>query len=292
MSVRIYEALQRASSFLEKQNVERGVAEVLLSHHTGWSRSRWLAELQSEMDAGIFEAFWADVERASTGVPVQHLTGVEQFYGLEFRVSPDVLIPRPETEELVDGVLREIKVRYPDERPLRIVDVGTGSGIIAVTLAKELSERAGEVTVEAVDISAAALETARENARVLGADVRFWEGDLLEPLLLKGATVDIVVSNPPYIPEGERENLAVNVREFDPATALFGGEDGLVLYRRMAEQLPWLLAVDGFAAFEIGYDQGESVPALMRAAFGSGWRGGVEVRQDLNGNDRMVFVYR
>ncbi|PYZ96099.1 protein-(glutamine-N5) methyltransferase, release factor-specific [Alteribacter lacisalsi] len=292
MSVRLFEALQRASSFLEKQNVEPGVAEVLLSHHTGWSRSRWLAELQTEMEAASFEAFWNDVERAGKGEPVQHITGVEQFYGREFRVSADVLIPRPETEELVEGVLREIDARYPDDRPLRIVDVGTGSGIIAVSLAKELAGRRGAVRVDAVDISPAALETARLNAQLLKVDVTFHLGDLLEPVIADGEPVDVVVSNPPYIPDCERENLAVNVREYDPAAALFGGEDGLVLYRRLADQLPDVLREDGFAAFEIGFDQGETVPSLVQAAFGPEWRGRVEVQQDLNRNDRMLFVYR
>ncbi|MBM7095572.1 peptide chain release factor N(5)-glutamine methyltransferase [Bacillus sp. H-16] len=287
---RVYEALAWASSFLEKNDVEPGVAEVLLSHHTGWSRARWLSEMRTELDPAVWELFQRDVKTAATGVPVQHITGVEEFYGRTFRVSRDVLIPRPETEELIESVLTEAEERFPKDHPLHLVDVGTGSGIIAITLFKELKERGWSPKIQAVDISEAAIKVAKENARRLEAEVAFVHGDLLGPLVENDAKVDIVVSNPPYIPEGQREGLAKNVRDFDPETALFGGEDGLVFYRGMARQLGSVLKQPGMVAFEIGFDQGRSVPGLLQEHLGQS--GDIRVLKDINGKDRIVLFTR
>ncbi|WP_026691602.1 peptide chain release factor N(5)-glutamine methyltransferase [Alteribacter aurantiacus] len=286
--VNVYEALNRASSFLEKYGVETRIAEILLSHHTGWSRARWLAEMRTELNPETVARFDEDIKTAATGVPVQHITGVEEFYGRTFHVSKDVLIPRPETEELIEAVLAQVDKTFGASYPLDLVDVGTGSGIIAITLKKELDKRGIESRVQAVDISKDALRVAEANAKRLEADVSFVHGDLLEPLVTNGTKVDVVVSNPPYIPEGERVNLARNVRDFDPELALFGGEDGLVLYRALANQLPLVLNQPAIVAFEIGYDQGKTVPALLEQS--QVQYETVETLKDINGNDRIVLA--
>ncbi|WP_096437637.1 peptide chain release factor N(5)-glutamine methyltransferase [Alteribacter populi] len=288
MQQKVFEALRWASSFLEEYEMEQGIAEVLLTHHTNWSRSRWLAELQTELPVAVLEAFQRDVKKAATGVPVQHLTGKETFYGREFTVTKDVLIPRPETEELLEAVLAKIEEMFSPNLPLRIVDVGTGSGIIAITLAKELAHRCVPVMIQAVDISDQALVVAKKNAEIHEANVTFLNGDLLEPLTEKEQCVDIVVSNPPYIPERDRETLHKTVRHFDPETALFGGADGLDLYRRFAEQLSKVVATPALVAFEIGFDQGDSVSAILQKAFHGSAE--VGVKQDINGKDRIVIV--
>ncbi|WP_343033669.1 peptide chain release factor N(5)-glutamine methyltransferase [Alkalicoccus luteus] len=274
----MFEALSRASSFLEEAGEETEIASILLQHHTGYSRARLLAEMRSQIDESLLERYMEDVRTAASGVPVQHITGSEQFYGRRFHVNPDVLIPRPETEELVQHMLEQC--RKPDAS---IVDIGTGSGIIAITLALELPES----SVTAVDISERALATAERNAASLQADVTFLLGDLVSPVA--GRTFDVLVSNPPYIPEGDRQSMKRNVTEHEPEGALFAGEDGLVIYRKLAASLPEMLTADGIAAFEIGDGQGEAVASLMKHALPEA---DVTVLRDINDRERIISVIR
>jgi len=181
--------------------------------------ARWSEKLDGEEARGYLEL----IERRLSGEPIQYILGEQEFYGLRFRVTRDVLIPRPETEHLVEKAIA-LAARYAAPR---IVDVGTGSGAIAVTLAHELPR----ATVTAIDLSAPALAIAQENARRNEVDVRFLRGDLLAPVAEAG--FDIVVSNPPYVASGDRTTLAVEVREYEPALALFAGDDGLDVYRRL-----------------------------------------------------------
>ncbi len=194
-------------------------AETLLLHLLGKNRAWMLAHLDDEADYECAEEYIALIERRFKGEPIQYILGEAEFYRLPFRVMRDVLIPRPETEHLVEKVI-ELAAKF--SKP-RIVDVGTGSGAIAVALAHELPD----AVITATDLSGAALSVARENAlrNDLAERVRFVEGDLLEPVA--NEQFDIVVSNPPYVPVGDRESLAVEVREFEPESALFAGEDGL-----------------------------------------------------------------
>lgn len=291
-AVKVHEALKRASSSLLKHGWEEAIARRLLQHHTGWSRAQMFAEMQTVLSAEVLERFEADVELACTGMPVQYITGTEIFWDREYRVCKDVLIPRQETEELVDAVFREMKKM---DGPHHLVDIGTGSGIIAVTLYLLWQDEAASsvdrkpLTVTATDVSASALAVAKENAARLGADgIAFQQGDALTPLLEAKETADVIVSNPPYIPEADRAAMKTNVTGHEPAEALFADEDGLSIYRRMIRQLPGVLARPGLAAFEIGWNQGEQVRDLLLHEFP---QAKVTVQLDMNGNERIVLCH-
>lgn len=184
-------------SFLEKNNRETRVAVLLLQHHLNVSRTQYFAQMREDIPQHIIEKFRADVvKHAETGIPIQHLMGYEMFYGRKYSVNENVLIPRPETEELVLHVMEHA----PKDKPITIVDVGTGSGVIAITLALELPN----ADVYAIDISPDALGMAKKNAEDLAANVTFLQGDFLDPFVKQGLRADIIVSNPPYIAEEER----------------------------------------------------------------------------------------
>lgn len=276
---RVFEALNWASSFLKDQGREENAARILLQHELGMSQAGMLASLRDPLDPEQDERFRRNIEQHAAGVPVQHLTGVEEFYGREFEVNKDVLIPRPETEELIEETLQLVQRYFPAGDP-SIVDIGTGSGIIAITMKCELP--ASEVA--AVDISESALLTAERNASRHGANIDFKLGDLMEPV--SGRKWDIVLSNPPYIGYDEKAELSDTVRDFEPHTALFAEENGLALYSRMANELPVLLNKPGIIGFEIGHAQGEAVKKLLEEAYP---QAKVYVKKDINKNDRMVF---
>lgn len=276
---RVYEALNWASSFLKAEGREENAARLLLQHELGLSQAGLLASLRDPIDPQKEKHFRLKVEQHATGVPVQHLTGVEEFYGREFKVNKDVLIPRPETEELIEETLRLMQRYFPAATP-SIADIGTGSGVIAVTMKCELPA----AHVVAVDISDKALVTAEQNAARHGADVEFKLGDLTEPI--SDHKWDVVLSNPPYIAHGEAADLADTVRDYEPHNALFADEEGLVLYRRMARKLPDLLNKPGIIGFEIGHLQGGAVKNMLQQAFPAAE---VYVKKDINKNDRMVF---
>ncbi|ANB61592.1 peptide chain release factor N(5)-glutamine methyltransferase [Anoxybacteroides amylolyticum] len=279
---KLYEVLHRASSFLKKHEKEERVAELLLCHHLRMTRAQLFANLREELDEPIEQALIADLEKhVYEHIPVQYLIGSETFYGRKFHVNPAVLIPRPETEELVAGVLKRIARLFP-EGQVDVVDVGTGSGAIAVTLALENES----LYVRAIDISKEALLVASENARRLGAPVQFLHGDLLKPLIEANGRVDVVVSNPPYIPEQDIASLSPIVQK-EPRQALVGGVDGLFFYRRLMNELPLVLKERALVAFEIGAGQGEAVAHLLSQTFP---HAAVDVAYDMNGKDRMVFA--
>ncbi|SDO54214.1 peptide chain release factor N(5)-glutamine methyltransferase [Alkalicoccus daliensis] len=273
----VHEALAWASSFLEKAEYEKEIGYILLGYHTGWNRSRLLAELRTMLTPEVLEMFQKDVAAAAGGVPVQHITGREIFYGRSFAVNSSVLIPRPETEELIEAVLEKVPAGK-----IRIADIGTGSGIIAATLALEIAE--AEVT--ATDISPEALVTAEKNAAALGARVTFHEGDALAPLLGK-PPFHVIVSNPPYIPEAEKADMNINVTEHEPENALFAGEDGLTIYKRITAQLPEVIHSPGLIAFEIGHGQGKAVQELIKNNFPQAV---TELRLDINRKERIVIA--
>ncbi len=282
---RIYEALNWASSFLEEAGRERAAGELLLRHVLGVSRTQLFMQYRDEMGEKAYETFQEHICRHAEGMPVQHITGSEQFYGRTFAVTRDVLVPRPETEELIAGLLERIHIRFPGRDAIKAVDVGTGSGIIAITLSLEEPR----LTAVGTDIAEPSLAIARQNARTLGAEVEFIQGDLLQPLIEKGEKVDVVVSNPPYIPEAEVAKLSPVVREHDPMRALAGGDDGLVFYRRFMEEIPHVIKDEAIIAFEIGAGQGVEVAGMIRKAFAHK-NPAVEVVNDINGKDRMVFA--
>jgi release factor glutamine methyltransferase len=232
-------------------------AERLLMHVLGKDRAWMLACWRDEIDTARSIPYHAAIERRRIGEPIQYIVGDAEFYGLPFRVTGDVLIPRPETEHAVEKVL-ELAAGFAAPR---IVDVGAGSGAIAVAVAHKLPHAA----VTAIDLSPAALALARENAQRNGIErIRFLEGDLLAPTA--GEPFDIVVSNPPYVAQDDRASLAVEVRDYEPAMALFAGEEGLTIYRRLIPQAFAVLAPGGWLVLEIGCGQQASVAALLEEA--------------------------
>jgi release factor glutamine methyltransferase len=251
-------------------------AEALLQHALSVNKA-WLlthgSDPIAEESAGRYTEF---VQRRSLGEPIQYITGEMEFYGLPFRVTSDVLIPRPETEHLVEHA---IKLAADFAQP-RIVDVGTGSGAIAVALAKHLPD----ARITTIDLSEKALAIARENAtrNSVNERMRFLAGDLLGPVA--GEQFDLVVSNPPYVPEADRASLSVEVRDYEPGLALFAGEDGLNIYRRLIPAAFDVLAPGGYVLLEIGYGQAEGVRAQLA---GTGFEG-IQFIPDLRGIARVA----
>ncbi|HKA91261.1 MAG TPA: peptide chain release factor N(5)-glutamine methyltransferase [Haliangiales bacterium] len=256
---------------------ERGIgsarldAEVLLAHALGTSRVGLYTGFDKPLQEEELAAYRELVRRRLAGEPVAYLVGQKEFWSLPLRVDPRVLIPRQDTETLVEVALR----RAPSAA--RIADVATGSGAVALALAKE---RPGAMVV-ATDVSEDALAVARANAGALGLAVRFVAGDLLAPLA--GERFDLVVGNPPYVPSGDLAGLAPEVGR-EPRAALDGGPDGLALVRRLVAAAPAALADGGVLALEHGFDQGEAVRALFAAA----GLADVETARDLGGNERVT----
>lgn len=282
MSKKVYEALHWASSFLKEHNRDENAGELLLLHLLGVNRAKLLSSLHDELSPQVWSSFVQGVKEHGEGEPIQYIIGYEEFYGRRFFVNQDVLIPRPETEELVFHAMKRIDRFFGKER-VKLVDVGTGSGIIAITTKLERPH----LHVQGIDISPRALEVAKKNATFLQADVSFLQGDLLQPIIDKGEKVDIVLSNPPYIPLKDKEEMSIVVTEHEPHLALFAGENGLDCYIRLGEMLPLVMREEGFIGLEMGHNQGEVVAQLMKEAFPNGE---VSVLKDLNGKDRMVFV--
>lgn len=245
----------------------RLTAEVLLAHATQHDRV-WLT---AHSDEELIELWWIHYGRylhqRREGTPTQYITGKQEFYGREFHVTPDVLIPRPETEHLIEAALAG-----ETACPTSILDVGTGSGAIAITLALET-----QAQVTATDISPAALRVAEENASRLGASVTFIECDLVPE-----GKFDLIVSNPPYV--GLNEQLPREVRDHEPALALFAGDDGLAIYRRLIPAAAQALNPGGCLILEIGSTQAEQVRSLLAPL------GDPVISTDLAGYDRVIAV--
>ncbi|WP_067728499.1 peptide chain release factor N(5)-glutamine methyltransferase [Oceanobacillus damuensis] len=277
-----FEVLRWASLFLEKHDRESRVAEILLQHHLGVSRSQFFMLMQDQVPTDVADRFKKDIEaHVLTGVPVQHLMGYETFYGRDFTVNKHVLIPRPETEELVLHVIESAKDIEAEQ--LTIVDIGTGSGIIAITLALELPYS----QVYATDISDDALAVARQNAAQLHADVTFLKGDFLQPVIDEKIRAHIIVSNPPYIAKSEALSISDTVKDFDPELALFAENNGLAAYEKIVDQAPAALQPKALLAFEIGHKQSEALHAIIHQTFPDS---NVKTIKDIHKKNRIVSV--
>jgi release factor glutamine methyltransferase len=284
--VTIREAFAKASSFLQGYGVREASAcsELLLMHVLGLDKTslflRWSEPFPPERE----DAWRESLERKAAGEPVQYIIGEQEFYGLPFEVTPAVLIPRPETELLVEAVVRVGRELWPGGAPL-VADVGTGSGAIAVAAAVHCPSW----RFVGSDISAAALKIARRNAARHGvtARIRFVEGDLLLPFIERQVALDAVVSNPPYIAADELPGLQPEVRLYEPATALVGGHDGLEPYRRLTAQLPRLTRMPKLVAFEVGQGQASDVAGMLEQV--QDWDE-LTIIPDLAGIDRHVLA--
>ena len=231
-------------------------------------------ELEKEFDAGM--------ARILKQEPMEHVLGYSWFYGYKMIVNEDVLIPRPETEELCANILGRMDQYFPGNETIECTDVGTGSGAIAIVLAKEEPK----VHMTATDISEEALVTARKNAKNNDAEIQFTAGDMLRPLIESGRKLDVLVSNPPYIPAEEK--MEKSVVDYEPHVALFGGNDGLKFYRMIFEDCRKVLKDKAFMAFEMGWDQRERMSSLVEEMLPEAR---YEILKDMNGKDRMLFVY-
>ncbi len=281
MYKKVYEALRWASSFLKEKGRDENAGEILLRHYLKMSRSTLFASFHDEIPKEALKQFERAVHLHGEGEPIQYIMGYEEFYGRRFHVNREVLIPRPETEELIFNSLQRMDKRFGGQ-DLKLVDIGTGSGAIAITM--KLERPAIQVT--ATDIAKESLQVAEKNAENLQAELRFVEGDLLEPFIGR-EKFDVILSNPPYIPISDKESMSVVVTEHEPHRALFAGEDGLAIYRRLMEQLPLVVKDKALIGFEIGAGQSVAVSQLLKKTFPEAY---VEVIYDINGKDRMVFA--
>ncbi|MCZ2258714.1 peptide chain release factor N(5)-glutamine methyltransferase [Sporosarcina sp. G11-34] len=279
MTERIFEAQNKATSLLEQKGLDRGAVRLLMEYVTGKSHASLLASMRDSLTMEEQTRFWDKVDELLEGKPVQYVIGSESFYGRTFEVDNNVLIPRPETEELIHGAIERCQRLFHNKK-VKVADIGTGSGAIAVTFKKEWPE----AMVTATDISAGALTIAMKNAERNAATITFKEGDMTEPI--QDAKWDLVLSNPPYIAHEEAELMSPTVLSFEPHNALFAEEDGLYFYRKLAESLPHLMNKPGLIGVEFGYLQGESVRKLFTDAFPKAF---IEIVKDINGKDRILF---
>jgi len=255
-------------------------AETLLMHVLGRDRTYLYAYPELELSRDELAHYNELLERRAAGEPLQYITGHQEFWGLDLLVSPAVLIPRPETEHVIETLLEVLGgIKSP-----QIVDVGTGSGCIALAIASQMPE----AKVDAVDVSTEALGIAQQNAQRLGlaARVQFAHSDLLQKYLSAGPLFDAVVSNPPYVGQQEADKLQIEVREHEPRCALFGGEQGLDIYRRLIPEAHQVLKTDGWLVMEIGYSQEHAIHDCLQ-----GWRD-VRSVSDLKGIPRVVVARR
>lgn len=287
--MQLKEALQQGTDLLAKGNVpsERLTAEVLLMHAANCDRAHLYAHPERELTDSEWVHYGRYLKERLTGKPTQYITGHQEFWGLDFLVNPSVLIPRSETELVVESALALARDRYSEKTELAIADVGTGSGCIAIALATELPQ----AKLFALEQSPEALETARSNAQRLGVEDRisFFLSDLLQ--LSSGdrlPSLELVVSNPPYVSERDIAEVMVEVRKFEPLSAIFAGEAGIEAYARLIPQAAQALRAGGYLVLELGYDVRERVRDLLSPAQ---WDQ-VAWRTDLAGIVRVVSARR
>lgn len=275
---RIVAARERLQSAGIRAADARLDAEVLARHALGWDRAALIARGREAEPEGFGDAFDELIARRAAREPVAQIRGTREFWGLDFEVSRDVLTPRPETEMLVEEALA-----FAAERPCRrVVDVGTGSGCVAIAIAHSLPA----LDVFAIDLSAEALVVARRNAVRHGVDrIVFLQGDLLAPLTERA---DLIVANPPYVPNRDAGHMSPEVVSHEPHVALFGGPGGLEIARRLLTQAPAHLAAGGRLIVEFGFGQ---EPELTELAEEAGWRV-IRVREDVQGIPRTLVLAR
>ncbi len=248
----------------------------------------WKADPSYRISKNKFDRIQEAIERLQKGEPIQYVLGEGYFFGRAFKVRKGVLIPRGETEELVQWVLTDLD-QAKGKKEVRILDIGTGSGCIPITLTKEFTARKGRVTAFGLDISQEAIAIAKENANIYETDVEFQQIDLFKAKENTFHSLDIIVSNPPYVPMAEREEIDIHVKHFEPASALFvPDEDPLIFYKQILRWAPYWLTPHGVIYMEIHELMGEKLTNLI----GEKIIGKVFLKQDIHGKDRMIKIER
>jgi release factor glutamine methyltransferase len=271
----ILEILNWTQDFFSKSNIEnpRLQAELIISHVLGLKRLELYMKYDSIVKQHHRDIIKQMIKRRRSAEPLQYILGETNFYGYQFKVDPAVLVPRPETEYLVEKIICNIG----DFKS--ILDIGTGSGCIAVTLAKELPD----VNIDAVDISQKALENAARNAALNKAEINFFQSDIFSKIDRK---YDLIVSNPPYISESSYLNLPDDVKKYEPEIALLAGKDGLFFYRKILEKAKEHLNANGKIYLEIGCDQKEEIKFIAEKNDFQN----IEILKDLNGFYRIMII--
>ena len=274
--------LKQAIDQCEAKEISGEAAQILLLELCNLSNTDLYLKYDDEVDENIRESFLSSLKRLLNDEPLQYILGYQWFYGYKIKVNENCLIPRYETEELVANVLADSDYYFPDKETIDIADVGTGSGAIALALKLEEPK----YVMSATDISETALQVAKENAEAYNTDITLYQGDMLQPLIDNGIKLDILVSNPPYIPR--QQEIQKSVDEYEPHVALFGGDDGLYFYRKIFENAHKVIREKSFLAFEIGYDEKDAIIEEVKKYFPNDR---YEVLKDINKKDRMLFIY-
>ncbi|CAM3403701.1 peptide chain release factor N(5)-glutamine methyltransferase [Nosocomiicoccus ampullae] len=269
-------ALSEAKKTLSLENKEPRIVDILMEDLFSMDTVSLLVNGHKKMDEKDYKLFLDSIKRALNDEPVQYITGVQHFYGRIFNVTRDTLIPRNETEELVELVLNRTKGGT-------VADIGTGTGAIGISL--KLENDAFKVYL--TDVSKDALKVAKSNKEKLDANVEILHGDLFEPIVNRNIKVDVLVSNPPYIDYSELDDMSDSVKKFEPKLALFAKENGLYFYRKMIKSLDDVLNDGGKVFFEIGWKEKDDVIALVDKYWPKSKR---EVIKDINGNDRILYI--
>ncbi|WP_429971137.1 peptide chain release factor N(5)-glutamine methyltransferase [Fructilactobacillus sp. Tb1] len=272
--VTFFEALKWASLCIKGQNIEQDEPQFLLLNQMHWDLTTLLRNYRTKMPADERQQFSDNLQRLVNGEPAQYIVGQTYFYGYPMQVNPSVLIPRPETEELVEWILND---NHKDS--LKVLDVGTGSGAIAIAL----KQQRPDWNITASDISADALQVAKSNAELNHVDINFVESDLLTEFV--GQKFDIILSNPPYIAHDEEKVMDQDVIDYEPDLALFAKHNGLFIYEELAKTVSDYLISDGKLYLEIGFHQGPAVTDLLKTQNPAA---NVELRKDLADHDRMI----
>ncbi len=285
----VFADYKQGLSKLYEENEAEAITLLVLSHFTGFSNSKIKAFPETALSAAQIVQLHSTLTRLKTGEPVQYILGETEFYGLTFKVNPSVLIPRPETEELVEWVINSVNKADPQKH---ILDIGTGSGCIAISLKKNLPQS----TVTAIDISPKAIETAKANAELNKVDINFIEADILNHKSnpkseiqnkseIRNPKSEIIISNPPYVTLHDKTQMHTNVTDFEPHTALFVPKnDPLIFYKAITGYALEHLSPGGMLFFEINEVYGKELVELLTA---NGFKD-VELRKDMSGRDRMI----
>ncbi|EHO48109.1 peptide chain release factor N(5)-glutamine methyltransferase [Lentilactobacillus kisonensis] len=278
-NVTYFEA-RKWASFRIKDSLDLDMYDVdfILEHRSQLSATGLLINYQRQMPDNLWQQFQQDIAQLLAGIPPQYIVGEANFYGLSITVTPAVLIPRIETEELIDWILAETSAQHC--MPLSVLDIGTGSGAIALALKKQCPTW----HVSGSDISQAALRVAADNAKRLGLPIKFIQSDVFDKI---ESQFDMIVSNPPYISHHEQVDMDKRVIENEPALALYADDDGLAIYKRIANDVQSHLAVGGSLFMEIGFHQEQAVVAIFRRAMP---RATIKVKHDVAGHQRMIQV--